>query len=311
MRRVDVGGQAVIEGVMMKSKSTYSVAIRKPDKEILLDKKEYKSISEKFKIFKLPIFRGMLAFLESLIIGMKILTFSAEFFEVEGEEPSKFDAFLERKFGDKVNDILIGVSIIFAIILSVGLFIVLPLVISQLLKPLLATPSLMNLIDGVLRVLIFLAYLKIISLMNDVQRVFQYHGAEHKCINCLEHEDELTVENVMKHSRLHKRCGTNFLLIVVLMSIFVLMIINVQTIGLRLIVRLVCLPLIAGLSYEVIKWLGRSESKLVKIISAPGLWLQNLTTREPDEAQIEVAIVALKGAIEENDDDTRSTESRH
>lgn len=306
MKPVDVGGQAVIEGVMMKKKSAYAVAIRKPDKEIIIDKKEFKSFAEKVKLFKLPILRGMLAFVESLIIGMRILTYSAEFFEVEEDkdkEPGKVDKFLDKIFGDKLDSVVIGFSVILSIGLAMGLFVLLPLFISQLLEDFLPNPSLINLVDGVVRVIIFLTYLKIISLMKDIQRVFQYHGAEHKSINCLEHEEELTVENIKKHSRLHKRCGTNFLLIVVMMSILVLMIIDVRTFWLRLGVRLLCLPLIAGLSYEIIKWLGRSESKIARMIAVPGLWLQNLTTREPDDSQIEVAIAALKEVLEDHETD--------
>ncbi|GKX28032.1 membrane protein [Vallitalea longa] len=307
MKRVDIGGQAVIEGVMMKNKNTYAVAIRKPDKEIIVDKKEYTSFSEKVKFFKLPLFRGMLAFIESLVIGMKILTFSAEFFEVEEEdkekEPDKFDKFLSKIFGDKLDNVIVGFSVVMSIILAIGLFVLLPLGISQLVKDILPSENLINLVDGVIRVVIFLSYLKIISLMKDIQRVFQYHGAEHKSINCLESEEELTVENIRKQSRQHKRCGTNFLLIVVLMSILVLMIIDVRTFWLRFAVRLLCLPLIAGLSYEIIRWLGRSESKLANIIAKPGLLLQNLTTREPDDSQIEVAIASLKGVLVTDEED--------
>ncbi|GMQ59632.1 DUF1385 domain-containing protein [Vallitalea sediminicola] len=306
MKPVDIGGQAVIEGVMMKNKNTYAVAVRKPDKEIIIDKREYTSFSEKVKLFKLPIFRGMLAFVESLVIGMKILTYSAEFFEVEDEnekEPGKFDRFLTKTFGDKLDKVVVGFSVVLSIILAMGLFVLLPLGLSQLVKDKLPNESLINLVDGVIRVIIFLAYLKIISLMKDIQRVFQYHGAEHKSINCLEHEEELTVENIKKQSRYHKRCGTNFLLIVVLMSILVLMIIDVRTFWLRFAVRILCLPLIAGLSYEIIKWLGRSESKIAAIISKPGLWLQRLTTREPDGSQIEVAIASLKGVLVTDEED--------
>jgi len=306
LKPVDIGGQAVIEGVMMKNKNTYAVAVRKPDKEIIIDKREYTSFSEKVKLFKLPIFRGMLAFVESLIIGMKILTYSAEFFEVEDEkekEPGKFDRFLTKVFGDKLDKVVVGFSVVLSIILAIGLFVLLPLGLSQLVKDKLPNESLINLVDGVIRVVIFLVYLKIISLMKDIQRVFQYHGAEHKSINCLEHEEELTVENIKKHSRYHKRCGTNFLLIVVLMSILVLMIIDVRTFWLRFAVRLLCLPLIAGLSYEIIKWLGRSESKLAAVIAKPGLWLQRLTTREPDGSQIEVAIASLKGVLVNDEED--------
>jgi uncharacterized protein YqhQ len=306
LKPVDIGGQAVIEGVMMKNKNTYAVAVRKPDKEIIIDKREYTSFSEKLKFFKLPIFRGMLAFVESLVIGMKILTYSAEFFEVEEEkekEPGKFDRFLTKVFGDKLDKVVVGFSVVLSIILAIGLFVLLPLGLSQLVKDKLPYEGLINLVDGIIRVVIFLVYLKIISLMKDIQRVFQYHGAEHKSINCLEHEEELTVENIKKHSRYHKRCGTNFLLIVVLMSILVLMIIDVRTFWLRFAVRLLCLPLIAGLSYEIIKWLGRSESKLAAVIAKPGLWLQKLTTREPDGSQIEVAIASLKGVLVNDEED--------
>jgi uncharacterized protein YqhQ len=306
VKSVDIGGQAVIEGVMMKKKNTYAVAVRKPDEEIIIDKREYTSFSEKVKLFKLPIFRGMLAFVESLVIGMRILTYSAEFFEVEDEknkEPGKFDRFLTKVFGDKLDKVVVGFSVVMSIILAMGLFVLLPLGLSQLVKDILPHESLINLVDGVIRVIIFLVYLKIISLMKDIQRVFQYHGAEHKSINCLEHEEELTVENIKKHSRFHKRCGTNFLLIVVLMSILVLMIIDVRTFWLRFVVRILCLPLIAGLSYEIIKWLGRSESRFAAIIAKPGLWLQRLTTREPDGLQIEVAIASLKEVLVNDEED--------
>lgn len=301
MKYVDVGGQAIIEGVMMKRQEVYAIAVRKPDKEIILEKKIYKSFTKRNKLFGLPIIRGAVAFVESLVMGMKILTYSAEFFEVEGEEleQSKFEKKLEDKFGKKkMDDFLIFISVILATILSIGLFILLPLGISQLLKPVLDSTRMLNLIDGIIRVFILFGYIYLISFMKDIQRVFQYHGAEHKSIHCLENGEELTVENVKKQSRLHKRCGTNFLFIVVIISVLVLTIFNVDTFFLRLAIRLLLLPFIAGLSYEVIKLLGKNDNVFADIVSFPGLCLQKITTQEPDDEQIEVAIAALKGALE-------------
>lgn len=309
MKKVNVGGQAVIEGVMMKKDDTYAVAVRKPDDEIIIDKRDYVSFSKRNKFLGLPIIRGAVAFIESLVMGMKILTFSAEFFDVDEDvKQSKFEEKMEKRFGKKrVNDILIGFSVIVATLFSIGLFILLPLGLSQLLKPYLASTRLINLIDGIIRIVILLGYITSISFMKDIQRVFQYHGAEHKSIHCLENEEPLTVENVRKQSRLHKRCGTNFLLIVVLISVLILTLFNVETFLLRLIVRLLLLPFIAGISYEVIKLLGKTESQIADIVSLPGLLLQKLTTKEPDDKQIEVAIAALKEVIEIDDmDDTKT-----
>lgn len=300
MKKIDVGGQAIIEGVMMKKQDVYSIAVRKPDNEIVLEKRNYKSFSKRNVILGLPIIRGAVAFVESLVMGMKILTYSAEFFEVEGEnKPGKLEEKLENKFGKKkMDDILILISVILASIFSIGLFILLPLGISQLLKPFFDNTRIINLVDGIVRVLILFGYIYAISFMKDIKRIFQYHGAEHKSIHCLESGEELTIENVKKQSRFHKRCGTNFLFIVVAISVLVLTLFNVDDFLLRFIVRLVMLPFIAGISYEVIKLLGKNESLVSDIISFPGMCLQKITTSEPDDEQIEVAIAALKGAIE-------------
>lgn len=299
MSKVNIGGQAVIEGVMMKNKDLYAVAIRKPDKEIIIEKKDYISFTKRYKIFGMPIVRGAVAFFESLILGMKIITFSAEFFELEDEsEKTKFEEYLEKKFGDKMQSIIIGLSVILAIAMSIGLFVLLPLGISHLLKPILPSARWMNLVDGLVRVIILLVYMSVISVMKDIQRVFQYHGAEHKVIHCFECDEELTVENARAKSRLHKRCGTSFLLIVVMVSVIVLTIINVEAFWVRFAVRITFLPLISGLSYEVLKLFGNNDTKLISFISYPGLVLQKLTTREPDDSQIEVAIAALKGVLE-------------
>lgn len=294
----NVGGQAVIEGVMMKNDDTYSVAVRKPDKEIVLKEESYVSLSKRYKFLGLPLVRGVIAFGESMIQGMKIITYSAEFFEVEGEEAeSKFDKWIENTFKDKADTVLIGISVVLALLLSIGLFILLPLFLSEIVDYFVEQPQLKNLFDGLFRVVILFLYILLISKMKDIQRVFQYHGAEHKSIHCYENGLELTVENVRKQPRLHKRCGTSFLLYVVVISVFVLTIINAQDVVARLMIRLIMLPFIAGISYEVLKLIGNIDSKITDILSKPGLMLQKLTTREPDDDQIEVALVALKSAL--------------
>jgi uncharacterized protein YqhQ len=293
----NVGGQAVIEGVMMKNQNTYAVCVRNSKKEIITDIKEYVSMTKKYKLLGIPFVRGIVAFGESMVLGMKILTYSAEFFEVEDMEESKFDQWVNKKFGEKSNDILIGISVVLAIIMAVGLFVLLPLGLSQLLKPLLPSARWINFSDGIIRVIVLLAYVTLISKMKDIQRVFQYHGAEHKSINCYEAGLELTVENAKKQTRLHKRCGTSFLLYIVVISVFVLTLINAQTILMRFIVRIVMLPVIAGISYEVLKLLGKSNSPVLSIFTKPGLMLQKLTTQEPDDEQLEVALTALKSVL--------------
>lgn len=299
-----IGGQAVIEGVMMRNGDKYATAVRTPDKKIVLDKRDYISFTKRFPILNLPIVRGGVVFIESMVMGMKILTFSADFFEVEGEEevPSKFDKFLEEKFGDKMNDIVIGLAVVLAMALSIGLFFILPALISQLLGPLFPAGSRwMNLVDGLIRIVILLIYILAISRMKDIQRVFEYHGAEHKTINCFESGEDVTVENVMKHPRFHKRCGTNFIFIVVAVSIVVLTIINVQTLWLRVGVRLLTLPLIAGLSFELLKLFGRFDNGFVSVFAAPGMALQRITTSEPDAEQVEIAITSFLAVLNEDE----------
>jgi uncharacterized protein YqhQ len=302
MERPSIGGQAVIEGVMMRNNEKYATAVRTSDQKIVLDKREYVSLTKRYKILGLPLIRGGVAFLESMVIGMKILTFSAEFFEVEGEEqaPSKFEKFLEAKFGDRMNDIVIVISMVLALALSIGLFFIVPAFLSQIMGRFLPEGRWMNLMDGVIRILILIGYVYLISRMKDIQRVFEYHGAEHKTINCYESGDEVTVENVMKHSRFHKRCGTNFIFIIVTVSIVVLTIINVQTFWLRIGVRLLALPLIAGISYELLKIFGKFDNGLINVFASPGMTLQKITTREPDESQVEIAITAFMNVLIED-----------
>lgn len=303
MKRTNIGGQAVIEGVMMRGKKMYAVAVRKPDQDIIIDKKDIKTISDKIKLFKLPIFRGMLAFVESMIIGIKTLTYSADFFEVEESEPSKFDKFLEKVFGDKLDSLLIGISVCIAILFGVGVFMVLPMFIARFFENIITQNWVLNTIEGLIRILIFLCYIVLISKMNDIKRVFQYHGAEHKTISCLEHEEELTVENAKKHSRLHKRCGTNFLFIVMIISILVFGFIRVDSVWIKACSRILLVPIIAGISYEVLKWAGRNDNKVVDFLNYPGLCLQKITTSEPDDKQLEVAIAAIKGVLEDEPED--------
>jgi uncharacterized protein YqhQ len=240
-----------------------------------------------------------------MVVGMKILTFSAEFFEVEDTEESKFDLWINKTFGDKADNILIGISIVLAMVMALGLFVLLPLGLSQLLKPILPVDWLVNFADGIIRVIVLLLYITVISRMKDIQRVFQYHGAEHKSINCYESGLELTVENAKVQTRMHKRCGTSFLLYVVVISVFVLTLINPTTLWMRFVVRIVLLPFIAGLSYEVLKLLGNSDSKVLDVFTKPGLMLQRMTTQEPDDEQLEVALAALKAVLVEKSENTK------
>lgn len=303
--KTSIGGQAVIEGVMMRGPKEYAVAVRKPDGEIELKKSDVNSIIAKSKILKLPIIRGVISFFESLVVGMKCLMFSADLFDVEVEE-SKFDKWLDEKLGDKAKDVAVYISVIIAILMSIGLFMLLPAFLAGLaFKNEGETRLWFNLLEGVVRIAIFMGYIILISRMPDIQRVFEYHGAEHKTIFCYEAEEELTVENVKKHPRFHPRCGTSFLLIVMVMAILVFSLVPSSTVWMTLLERIILIPLVAGLSYEIIKFAGRSENKVVCLLNKPGLWFQRFTTREPDDSQIEVAIEALKNVMPENREDAK------
>lgn len=297
-RKTSIGGQAVIEGVMMRGKKIYAMAVRNPEGEIVIEKKPVKSFGG--GLFKLPIFRGMAAFLDSLINGTKILMRSAEIAGEgwEDEELSPLEQWLTDKLGDKINDILIYFSVFVSLVLGMGLFFVLPVFIGNFFKTIVPSWGL-GIIEGLIRIAIFLAYLWLISRMKEIQRVFQYHGAEHKTIACFESGKELTVENVRPCTRLHKRCGTSFLLFVMLISMVVFFFVRTDVFLIRLITRICLVPFIAGISYEVLRWAGRSENIIVKVLSAPGLCLQKLTTAEPDDKQMECAIAAMKGVLED------------
>lgn len=310
IHKTSIGGQAVMEGVMMRGPKEIAIAVRKPDNEIIIDKRPVASALQKNKFLKLPIIRGCIGFFESMIIGVKALMFSAQFFDLEGEETeSKFDKWLEEKLGDKIKDVVIYFSVILSLALSVGLFFLLPNFVAELLAkitPMEVEGTLRTLVEGAVRMAIFLAYILLVSQMNDIKRVFMYHGAEHKTIATYEHGLELTVENVRKGCRLHPRCGTSFLIFVMIVSVIVFMVIPA---GLswwqRALFKILLLPVVAGLSYEIIKFAGRHENWFTKIISKPGMWLQYITTREPDDSQIEVAIESLKAVIPDNQEEDK------
>ena len=308
VHKTSIGGQAVMEGVMMRGPKEIATAVRKSNGEIIIDKKEVSSVFTKYKFLKIPILRGVISFFESMITGVKCLMFSAEQVDLEdGEDykPSKFEQWLDDTFGDKVKDIVIYFSVFVSLIFSVGLFILLPTVLVGWLKKFIVSAPVLSLCEGGVRIVIFLAYLFLVSRMKDIQRVFEYHGAEHKTIAAYEHGEELTPENARKYSRLHPRCGTSFLLIVMIISIIFFSFLKWETVWQRMLYRLLLLPVVAGVSYEIIKFAGRSDSKLVKWLTSPGLALQLLTTREPDDSQLEVAIAALKSVLTGNKDDDK------
>ena len=285
MKPSGIGGQAVLEGIMMKNKDKYAVAVRKPNQEIEVCVKEYKGITKGNKILNLPFIRGVFNFIDSLIIGMSTLMFSAEFYEEEEtEEVKKGDKVADSLFKEKAESAVMTITVIVAALIAIGLFVVLPSIASDLIKKHfhIISYTIISLIEGLIRITLFLIYIFLISRMKDIQRTFMYHGAEHKCINCIEHGMELNVDNVLKSSRLHKRCGTSFLFLVMAISIIFFILIPVQQPVMKIVVRILMIPVIAGVSYEVLRFAGQHEGKLVDIVSAPGMALQKLTTKEPD-----------------------------
>ena len=296
---VRIGGQAVIEGVMMKNMDRYAVSVRKPDGKIETKVEECVSFAEKHPLFKLPILRGMVNFLESMVIGMQTLNYSASFYEDEEEQTEeKTEQFLEKFLGEKAEKVIMGIVLVFSLAISIGLFMILPYIASEAAGKLIHNEYGILLMEGVIRIVIFLGYIVLISQMEDIKRVFMYHGAEHKTINCLEAGVELTTENVDNYSRLHKRCGTSFIFIVMIISMVFFFFIRVDTIWLRIVLRLLFLPLVAGVSYEFIRLAGSSDHPLVQMFSKPGLALQRLTTKEPDHSMIEVAIASVEGVFD-------------
>lgn len=296
-----IGGQAVIEGVMMRNKDKYAVAVRKPDNNIEVSVKNCTNPAGKYRFLKLPIIRGIFSFIDSLVVGMSTLSYSASFYEddepdaKENKKPKKVKS---KEQEEKEEKVMMTFTIILSIVMAVAIFMIAPYYVSRLFAAFIKNDTAVILIEGMVRLVFFIVYVKLISLMKDIKRVYMYHGAEHKCINCIEHGLDLTVENVLKSSKEHKRCGTSFLLIVMCISIVFFMFIRVDSPVLRLVLRVLLVPVIAGVSYEVLRLAGNSDSKLMDIVSRPGLWLQHLTTSEPNADMVEVAIASVEAVFD-------------
>lgn len=295
MKYSGIGGQAVIEGIMMKNSDRYSVAVRKPDGGIEVTEGSYEGFGKKHAWARLPIIRGAVNFVDSMILGIRTLMFSATFFEDDEEtEPSGFEKWFTEKFGDKADKVLMTMSTVLAFVVAVVVFMWLPLAVTSFLGKFIGNDTVEALIEGILRVCLFVGYIKLISRLEDIRRTFMYHGAEHKCINCVEHGLPLTVENVAASSKEHKRCGTSFIFIVMAITILFFVIIRVDNMLCKFLLRILLIPVIAGVSYEILKFAGTHDSRLVDIISKPGLMMQGLTTKEPTDDMIEVAIAAVE-----------------
>ena len=295
MKSSNIGGQAVLEGIMMKSGDACAVAVRKPDGEVVVKEEKYTSIIKWKALTKVPFIRGAFNFVDSLVLGTKILNYSASFYVDEEETEDKEN---KKEKNKKSDSILTAFTTVVAFAFAIGVFMILPYLLTELLKGVLQSRHLRLLAEGVIRIGIFIGYVLLISLMKDIKRLYMYHGAEHKCISCIEAGLDLTVENVKKSSKEHKRCGTSFMLFVMLVGIILFFFIRVDTFWMRIVLRIALLPVIAGISYEIIKWAGSSENKIVSILSQPGLLLQKLTTKEPDEDMIEVAIQAVEAVFD-------------
>ena len=297
MKSSNIGGQAVLEGIMMKNRDHYAVAVRKPDGEIFVQTEEFHSVTGRYKkLTTIPFIRGVFNFIDSMVLGIKTLTFSASFYEEEEEEKEFSEA--EQKKKEKKESLLMAGTVAFTIVAAVEIFMVLPYFLSSLMKPVVPSYHLRTVIEGFVRIGIFIIYILLISRMKDIQRTFMYHGAEHKCINCIEHGLPLTVENVRNSSRQHKRCGTSFLFFVLAISIILLLLIRVESPLMRVVVRIALLPVIAGVSYEVLKLAGNSDNPFVNLLSKPGMAIQKMTTSEPDDGMIEVAIQAVEAVFD-------------
>ena len=293
-----IGGQAVIEGIMMKNKEDYSVAVRKPDGSIDVMQGEYLSLTDKYPLFRLPFLRGILSFYDSMALGMKCLSHSAGcagFYEDdEGSEPGKLEQLLDKLFGEKVEQVLTALVMVFSFAMAIFVFVALPTILLSFVKKVLPIEPALAFLEGLLRILIFVLYIKLISRAKDIRRTFEYHGAEHKCINCVEHGLDLTVDNVMASSKEHKRCGTSFIVYVMMISIFLFMFLRFDSLYLKLLSRLLLIPVIAGISYEVLRLVGMVDNPITRLLFIPGMWMQGLTTKEPDRSEVEVAIAAVE-----------------
>ena len=298
MSKQAVGGQALIEGVMMQSKEKRAIAVRKADGEIVIKKNKIKSWINDKNIDKIPFVRGSFILIENMIEGINSLNYSSEFFmDEEDEEEDKFDILIKKIFKHKANDVVLGIAMVFAILISIGMFVLTPTFIGGLFSKIISNKVILNLIEGIIRILILFTYIVIISKNKDIERTFQYHGAEHKAVYCYENNLELTIENARKFTTLHPRCGTNFLFIVMSTSIILFSFFGWPNPIARVIMRIVCIPVVAGISYEIIRFLGKYNNKLTKIVAYPGMMLQKFTTKEPDDSQLEVALAALKAVV--------------
>ena len=298
-RSCGIGGQAVLEGVMMKNKDLYSVTVRKPDGDLAVDTEEFHGVLHGNPIKNIPFLRGGFNFIDSLLLGTRTLTYSAGFYEDEEAQETGADKLAQKLFKEKAESVMMGITVVISMVLAIGIFMLLPYFISSCFSSFIRSTVAVALLEGLIRIGIFVGYVVLISLMKDIRRVYMYHGAEHKCINCIERGRPLTVHNVMKSSRLHKRCGTSFMLFVMLVSVILFMFIRVENPALRVVIRLLLLPVIAGVSYEIIRMAGNnSNNAFVKIISAPGMWLQTLTTKEPTEDMVEVAIKSVEAVFD-------------
>lgn len=293
-----IGGQAVIEGIMMKNGDKYSVAVRTPSNEIEVVIEEYDSFTPSKRLTEIPFIRGVFNFIDSMILGMRTLNYSASYYEEVDEKSKEKPKLFDRVFGEHAEKILQTVTVILSIIFAIGLFVFVPYFLASLLRTLIVSETVIAILEGVFRILIFVLYIIAISCMKDIKRVFMYHGAEHKCINCIEKAFPLTIANVKRCSRKHKRCGTSFLFFVVFLSVIAFIFIRVDDPVLRIVVRLLLIPLIASISYEILRLAGRSNNLVIRLLSAPGLWLQKLTTKEPDDDMIEVAIAAVEAVFD-------------
>lgn len=293
-----IGGQAVLEGVMMKNKEQYAVAVRKPDGEIDVEVDVYKGVMDGNGLKKIPFVRGVFNFLDSMILGMRTLNHSVSFYEDGEAKETATDKVFNKLFKEKAENVMLGIVTVISILLAIAIFMVLPYYITSLFEEYVRNASVMAIIEGLIRILIFIGYIVAIAMMKDIKRLYQYHGAEHKCINCIEKGRPLTVHNVMRSSRLHKRCGTSFMFFVVFVSIIVFFFIRAENPALRVLLRIALIPVIAGISYEIIRLAGRSDNILVNILSAPGMFLQRLTTKEPDEEMVQVAMASVEAVFD-------------
>lgn len=309
MSQKNIGGQAVLEGVMLRDGESGNIAIanRLANGKIHITKKQTASVGKRNKFFKLPIIRGVVSFIDSLFVGFKTLMDSAEVVGgdvAEEYKPSKFELFLSEKLHLKVDDVVMGVGVVLGVCLALLLFTFIPTAVTGFFKHIIDNGIILSIIEGIIKICIFIAYIVLVSCQKDIKRVFMYHGAEHKTINCYEFGEEVTVENVRKNSRIHPRCGTSFIFYVMFVSILIFSFITWDKVILRMIYKILLLPVVAGISYEIIRFSGKSKNKIVRVLSVPGMLLQRITTAEPDDDQIEIGIASLKTLLGEHVDNT-------